>query len=392
MRFFVTHTGFVKGRPPRYRHVGEMPVLMETPVEVRKVAAAHAPVVYRLHEVGSDIAEFRFIDGSFYRRSSQQKLKDARHGTISVERLQAETSIQKYKDRCNWRSYSSNGIGARGTLADARHLHEWKAAEIDDSDASVFSDAVTAIAENFVVVGTSLWERCFEPCLMVRWTTSLDGSHVHAWMRIDNVGGPDGVIDGDRPDGLPSMHDSPYRRVGHREPREHLRCFSARELARAKSFIDGLTAGAENFRVSLNIGVDLVVEEPLLASADFDLIELRRSARTHVSALEAMSHEIKRNVSQTKSKAIFAQDEFDARAVDLELALEAFESGKGPPEDVLDTMAELRRGLIYASRAFAAKANVNLSAFVPPEYFGDVDSFSIDLNIASAPSGFSPAP
>lgn len=369
-----------------------MQVLMETPVEIRKVAVADAPVVYRLQQVGSENSEFRYIDGFFHRRSCPQKLKYARHGTISVERLQAESSIQNYKTRCNWRSYSNNGIGPGGTLAEARRLHEWKAAEIDDSDASVFSDAVTAIAENFVVVGTSLWERCFEPCLVVHWTTSLDGKHVHARMSIDNVGGPDGVIDGDRPDGLPSMHDSPYRRVGHREPREHLRCFSAREMARAQSFIDGLTAGAENFRVSRNLSAELVVVEPLLASADFDMIELRRSARTHVSALEAMNREIKATVPRTMSGAIFAQEEFDARAVDLELALEAFEAGKGPPEDVLDAIAELRRGLLYASRAFAAKANVNLSAFVPPGYFGDVDGFSIDLNIGSAPSGFRPEP
>lgn len=392
MRFVVTHIGFVKGRPPRYRHVGEMQVLMETPVEIRKVAAADAPVVYRLQQLGKEISDFRLIDGNFYRRSCQQKLKYARHGTISVERLQEETSIQKYKTRCNWRSYSSNGIGPRGTLAEARRLHEWKAAEIDDSDASVFSDAVTALAENFVVIGTSLWERCFEPCLVVHWTRSLNGKHVKARISIDNVGGPEGVIDGDRPDGLPSMHDSPYRTVGHREPREHLRCFSARERARVKAFIDALTAGVENHQVSRNLGSALVVMEPTLASADFDMIELRRSARNHVSALQAMNSEIKASVSQTKSRAIFAQDEFDARAVDLQLVLEAFEAGKGPPEDVLDAMAELRRGLVYASRAFAAKADVNLSAFVPPEYFGDVDSFSIDLSIASAPSGFRPGP
>lgn len=392
MRFVVTHTGFAKGRPPRYRHVGEMQVLMETPVELRKVAATDAPVVYRIQQVGSEISEFRFIDGFFYRRSCQQKLKYARHGTISVERLQQESSIQNYKTRCNWRSYSNNGIGTRGALAEARRLHEWKAAEIDNSDASVFSDAVTAIAENFVVVGTSLWERCFEPCLVVHWTPSLDGKHVYARIGIDNIGGPDGVIDGGRPDGRPSMHDSPYLRVGYREAREHLRCFSAREGARVQTFIDRLTAGVENFRVGRNLGADLVVIEPRLASADFDMLELRRSARTHVSALEAMNLEIKASVPQTKSKAIFAQDEFDTRAGGVELALDAFEAGNGPPEDVLDAMAELRSWLIYASRAFAAKANVNLSAFVPPQYFGDVDSFSIDLNIASAPSGFRPGP
>jgi hypothetical protein len=383
MRFFVTHTGFIKGKPQRYRHVGQMTVLMETPVEIRKVPVADAPVVYRLHDVGSEITEFRLIDGFFHRKSSQQKLKDARHGTISVERLQQESSIQNYKTRCNWRSYSNDGIGPRGTLADARLLHEWKAVEIDAVDASVFSDAVTAVADNFVIVGTSLWEKCFEPCLGVLWTTSLDGTHVHARLIVDNVGGPNGVVDGERPDGLPSIHDSAYRRIGFRESREHLRCFSAREMGRAKQFIDGLKAGAVNFRVSLNLGVDLVVEEPLLASADFDLMELRRSARTHLAAVEALAHEIK------KTKINFSQDELHARVSDLHLVLELFEAENGPPEDVLEAMAELKEGLIYATTAFATKS-VNLSAFIPPDYFGDVDSFSIDLNIASSPTGIHP--
>ena len=391
MRFFVTHTGFVKGKPPRYRHAGEMPVLMETLVEIRKVAAADAPVVYRLHEVGSEIKEFRFIDGFFYRRSSQQKLKDARHGTISVDRLQGDTKVQKYRIRCDWHSYSSNGIGSRGSLADARRLHEWRAAEMDDSEASVFSDAVTAIAENFVVIGTSLWERCFEPCLLVNWIKESDNSHAYISMSVDDVGGPNGVVDGDRCDGLPSLHDSPYRSV-HRQDRLHQRCFSAREIDRANKFIEDLQVGVKNNRISRNIGVDLVVEKPELASSNFDLLELRRSARTFVTAQGAMDREIKKSVGEGTSKVIFSQDELHTRAVDLELALEAFESGNAPPEDVLDAMAELKKGLIYAKRAFATKARVDLSAFVPPDYFGDVDSFSIDLNIAGAPSGFRPGP
>ncbi|MCV9964160.1 hypothetical protein OIU34_19950 [Pararhizobium sp. BT-229] len=392
MRFFVSHIGFVKGRPPRYRHVGEMQVLMETPVEVRKVRQADAPVVYKLESLASGTEEYRWIDGNFYRLAAHRKLKDARHGTISVEHLERDLSVRKYRERCDWRSFSSNGIGPRGTLAPARHLHDWKAAEIDDSAAHVFSDAVKELAESFVVIGTALWERCFEPCLVVQWKPSLGGKHVHVTLDVGDAGGPDAFLDPSSRDRWPGMHSGPYEGVGGTHAREHLRCFSALEWDRANAFIDGLKAKATDFRISRNDGRKLVIVEPQLASQEFDVLELRRSARIHVSALAAMTREIRMFMETKQWKAIFAQDEFETRAAQLEFVLADFEAGKAPPEDVLDAMAELRRGLAYASKAFDAKAKIDLAAFVPPEYFGDVDSFSIDIDLASSPSGLRAGP
>ncbi|MNL79864.1 hypothetical protein D3C87_2065630 [compost metagenome] len=68
-----------------------------------------------------------------------------------------------------------------------------------------------------------------------------------------------------------------------------------------------------------------------------------------------------------------------------------FEAGRSPPEDLLDAMDELRSGLAYAAKAFAAGGKIDLAALVPPEYFGDVDGFEIDIDMAS-PSGIGAAP
>lgn len=391
MRFNVKHIGFVKGRPQRYRHVGEMQVLMETPVEIRKVREVDAPVVYKLESLAAGTVDYRYIDGSFYRLASHWKLKDARHGTISVEHLERDISVRRYKDRCDWRSFSSNGIGPRGTLAPARQLHDWKAAEIDGSAAHVFADAVKELAESFVVVGTSLWERCFEPCIVVHWTPSLDGKHVHVRTDVGDVGGNGSFLDPRGEDRWPGMHPGPYDGIG-THAREHLRCFSAIEGGRARAFVDSLRAKATDYRISSDDGKKLVVVKPELASPDFDLLELRRSARILVSAHETMVRELRTFTEAKQRKAMFSQDELFVRAAQLKFVLTDFEAGKSPPEDLLDAMDELRRGLAYAAMTFAAGGKIDLAALVPPEYYGDIDTFEIDIGIASSPSGIRAGP
>jgi hypothetical protein len=385
MRFIVTHPGFFKGRPPRYRHVGEMQVAMETPVEIRQMAAEFAPVVYRIEDIGQGLTEFRFHDGSFYRRSTEPVLTLTSSGAISIGLLERDTQFRKYRERCNWRSFSGKGIGSRGTLADVRPLHEWNATEIDDSDTVVFSDAVITLAENFVEIDTTLWERCFEPCLMVHWTPSLDSQYLAARISIDHVGGPSGEIDG--ADRRKSMHPSPYESlVAHGTKVAHLRSFSGVEPDRAERFLDELASKATDYRISRNEGRRLKVIRPDLASQNFDALELTRSALTHLAALPAMDRAIKHLTSRrSKQRDFYAEDEFNSRAYQLEVTLQDFEAGKVPPEAVIDAMDELRQGLDYASNAFEAKRSISLSAFVPPKYFGDLDNFNVDLEISSIP-------
>jgi hypothetical protein len=381
MRFIVRHEGFIKGQPSRYRHVGEMRVNMETPVELRNVSAEYAPVVYRHEDLANPTKDFRFHDGSFYSLTDHSKLKAARHGSISVEELERHSEVTKYKDRCKWRGFSSKGIGTRGTLAKARSLQDWKATNIDATDAHVFSEAVTALASNFIMIGTAMWERCFEPCLEVRWTPSISGTGVTVNMRIGDIGGWENAVDRPGPHPLPlNAYNRPHT------PHEHLRCFSALELARANAFIDGLQAGMTAHRVSRNEGQKLIVVEPSLASTDFDALELRRSAKVHIAALMAMSREIKTLIDTRRVKAIFEQDETGKRSELLESVLAAYEAGDAPPEDVLDAMSELKKVLRYASNAFFDKHKISLATYVPPDYFGDVDSFSVDLDIFAARS------
>lgn len=384
MRFVIRHEGFIKGQPSRYRRVGEMRVNMETPVELKKVSAEEAPVVYRHEDLANPSREYRFHDGSFYRLTEHSKLKDARHGSISVEQLERYSEVTKYRDRCNWRAFASNGIGTRGTLAKARALQDWNATDIDATEAHVFSEAVTALAENFVMIGTAMWERCFEPCLEVRWTPSISGTGVTVNMGIGDIGGWENAVDQPGPQPLPL---NAYNRLGsHTTPHEHLRCFSALERDRANAFIEGLKAGKTAHRVSRNEGQKLIVVEPSLASPDFDGLELRRSAQVHICALKAMTREIKSLKNTQRVNAIFEQDDYGNRDAPLEAILASYEAGDAPPEDVLDAMVELKKVLRYASNAFFDKHRISLATYVPPDYFGDVDSFSVDLDIFAARS------
>jgi hypothetical protein len=384
MRFVIRHDGFIKGQPPRYRHVGEMPVKMETPVELRKVAGEDAPVVYRREDLASPTKEFRFHDGSFYRLTDHSKLEDALHGSINVEELQRYSAVTAYKARCDWHSFSSHGIGARGVLPKSRALHDWKASNIDTANAHVFSDAVTALAGNFIMIGSAMWERCFEPCLEVRWTPSISGTGVLVSLRIGDTG--NGETDIDQPGPQPLPMNAYDRLVPFLTPHEHLRCFSAIELERADAFINGLKKGMSAHRVSRNEGQRLVVVEPSLASPDFDALEIRRSAKIHISALRAMTREIKSLKDTQRVKAIFEQDEYGNRSAPLEAVLAAYEVGDAPPEDVLDAMVELKKVLRYASNAFFDRHQISIATYVPPDYFGDVDSFAVDLNIFAARS------
>ncbi|MBY3157295.1 hypothetical protein HFO56_33765 [Rhizobium laguerreae] len=382
MRFVVSHVGFIKGQPPRYRHVGEMQVRMGTSVEIRKVSPTNAPIVYLHEDVANPSIEYRFHDGSFYRLSDHLKLNDARNGTISVERLEQQSQLRRYEDRCNWRAFASNGIGTRGTLAAPRSLHEWKATKIDVSDAGVFSDAVTALAENFIVIDNAIWERCFEPCLEVRWTPSVDGAHVWVKTSIGYIGGDQNPVDYT---GAHPLDRSAYDWLGrHQTANEHLRCFSALEPERVSAFIDGLKEGVANFRDSRNTGQKLKVVEPSLASTDFDALELRRSALVHIAAVRAMNREVNDLMATRRANVIFGQDDFGARSDRLETLLARHEAGDAPPEDVLDAMRELRKALQYTSKAFEGRYKISLATFVPPEYFGDLDSFAVDLDIYAA--------
>ncbi|MCS4090248.1 hypothetical protein [Rhizobium sp. BK176] len=95
---------------------------------------------------------------------------------------------------------------------------------------------------------------------------------------------------------------------------------------------------------------------------------------------------IKSLTDTRRVNTIFEQDAYRHRSTALEAVLSAYEAGDAPPEDVLDAMVELKKVLRYASNAFFDMYKINLSTYVPPDYFGDVDSFAVDLDIFAARS------
>lgn len=380
VRVHVTHQGFVRGKPQRYRHVGEMPVLLETCLEIRSVSERDAPDVYRRFKAYSKVGTYKFHDGHFYRRSAQEKLKAARHGTISVEKLQKDTPSIRYSTRCGWKSFSDNAVG-RG---EPRLLDNWKATEMDNSKLPVFEAAVRSVADDYMVVGTSLWERCFEPCLVVQWAVDRTAGAIHVWTGIDHVGDPHGVLDSPEWNGASPYPSFNGGRLLHR------RCFSAKEAARMETFISGLTSPFATSRVSRDLGDELAVETPGLASDDFDDIELRRSAKTVKEAYHGMMRAIRKNNRRRHGLRPDISAQLEHGVARVGQAWDEYAAGRVSPEQLLETIDLAIAAFEQATEHASTSLGMDLHAFVPPPYFGNLDTFEINLDITGSPSGLRP--
>ena len=390
MRIVIAHEGFVRGQPPRYRHVGEMRVLMETAVELDSISSTDAPLayLYQNHNDGT-VREYRWHDGAFLAHLPHGGglMEKAAKGAISLrsQGLDADYFFDEYREICRWRDYASRGIGSRGDLAPARRLEDWNAQHVDDSDAHVFEQAVRDVMKTLVVVDGNLWTRCFEPCLAVSWRTYSSGS-------VELEAGPydtrnlHGRLGRETTDafGLKIIKPTSYSTVGSSTP-HHERCFAASEVGRMTEFVKGLTAGpaAQGLRIRLDLQPEhsLRVVDPALCSTSFDELELGRSARTYTAAWDTMQEKLK-SATGGRWKKVLNFGEFDTRAAEVDFSLRDFENGKGSPEEVMEAMGSLRQGLDHVVSASLRKLNVDLSLLLPPEYFGDPDNMDIDVDLA----------
>ena len=399
MKILISHDGFVRGQPPRYGRVGELKIDMETVVELREVDRDDAPLAY-LVEDDSRQREVRVLDGVFITPLTHgpEIMDRATRGAVGLGMFGSGELTDRYRDRCDWRTFASKSISPRGETMKSRSLDDWRAKNIDDSDTHVFVDAIQTTMERFVVLDGKLWTKCFEPCYRVRWGSRYEGVVDDCLIQVDihDVKDLHGSVDGDEydPHGMRKTAPVIYQ-VDGEKPKMHSRCFSVMEASLIPIFVEKLKSESRTHHVLDMANVikeggfpKLNVIEPSLCSSDFDVLELGRAARLHIAAWDTFSRIVKRATGR-KAKDLFNYEEFEHRAARIELALCDFEMGKESPEALLETMALLRQGMKYGIRKTWDAVVTDFSWFLPPEYFGDVDNMTIDIGatFSSSPLG-----
>lgn len=387
MRLVVAHEGFIKGQPSRYRHVGEMCVKMETVVDIETVSVDDAPMAYVFENRTKGFTkEYRVHDGHFVTPLPSLKRREGAlaEQMLNIEAFQDDSRYVfrgRYRKLCGWREFASNSIGNRGGTIRARELHEWNAKHIDDSDACRFSDAVHEVMKDLVVIDGKLWNRCFEPCLTVRWRVSPQVG-VKIQVNPFDTRNLHGDLGRDSYDEMGNRVIAPtaYNYKQH-EQFTHERCFSVFEKERVREFVKLLQAGAVANKTSVMSEQRLTAVTPDLCTRNYDDLELARSVKTHSASWDNMASTLK-SMTGDKWKRRVNVPEFESRQYDLESALADFRKGAAAPEDVIEAMSLLRQGMEWVAGAMKRDYGVNVYEIVPPVYFGDLDNLAVELTLS----------
>lgn len=379
MRLTVRHVGFVRGQPRRYHHVGEMPTFMETRCDIREMASGEAPVVATLTDTANGrTMEYRRIDDTYVRPLAHgpEILDIARKGAVGLGVFGGDIEVE-YKHRAEWPKFASRCVGRS---VDPRELHEWNATDIDDTDVSVFGAAVRDVLGRIVLIDGRMWENCYEPCMTVRWKNLTDGKArgVVAPGDVSFLHGAPGVASHNS-FGLRVTLPTALHHIGEASIM-HERCFSLNELDRISNFTETFRGGFEHADVTAE---RLVAVDASLCSPDFDALELGRSARLQMASWMAIERELTK-ATKSKWKKIVNVPEFDSRSAEIEFALKDFENNNGSPDELLDAMKDLQRGLQWVAGAAKGRLGVDVSAWLAPAYYGDPDNMAVELDIAGA--------
>jgi len=380
LRLLISHTGFVRGIPPRHRAVGEMPTIIETAVEVAEVRADDAPVVYRVGT--SSPLDIRCWDSRFYSQvyPEFQGMALAGH-PISIERLEAKANHKPYTKRFPWRHYVSR-LPGRTSWNEPRRLEDWRAKEVDASDLSVFESAIREVMSNYIWVEGRLWTRCFEPCLEVVWYHQTARSQKGAYMRVGDVANLHGYVDADdfAPDGLRRIQ--PTASQIRSATVTHSRCFSALEPDRARSYLREV-GGSDDPAIGAHWdGIEAI--EPSLASRDFDRLELGRSARLAAASKDLLYAVLRQDRTQAGCRKLMEGVDLALTSRRLVEATRAFEEDHGSPEDVVEAIEDVRREMtLVLGRITNVDRRSVIADIVPPPYYGNLDAIGISIPLAA---------
>jgi hypothetical protein len=384
MKTTLLHRALCEGISDGKRVPRTLPILVETEVELREASLSHAPVAARgpgWSASGQDerMVEFRWHDGRFFRQSELAMGKD---GKLVLD------------DR--GRDFADLGehVEDRDTRQIMRDAHSelfapidfWNPRHLDLAMVADFAAAAERVAENFLVLDGALFERCFEPALVVRWNPTPTGSAV---CENGDVSSLRRFVDFTRPDwrGLvPLGQDDQFTpRIGRITRHQmHVRCFSGVEGERVREFMRWLRHRGDVAKVNASAITDLEVLEPSLLSPDHDLAEFGRRVKNMVAWTREAREAVARHSPWEYRKIRDTFELLVARADRVSSVIAALDRGEIEAWTVADAAAELEGELLESFASIkSGKKGLDLAAFLPPPFFGDVNSFPIDLDAPS---------
>jgi hypothetical protein len=270
-----------------------------------------------------------------------------------------------------------------------RTLEEWAIRDEDESVREVFRVATEKVMSNLLFVDGILHLRCHEPCMVVRWQVPRPWEE-RTGITIVNVE-PGNTSDLAENVDVSSAHERGFAKFGRRQWRSlkdgaqeeafgYQRCFSPADHEGVEGFAKQLETSARGRAVVCRSDAVLEVLQSDLASADFEFLELGRSARNLIHSTD----ETRAALTKRQRDMIV---EIDVYLAELVTAIIAFDSGDAEPGALETAIDKARQKVARALAAVSVALPGSIDACLGPPHFSRLDTMPIDINTIA--NGFS---